>query len=37
MPDKNISGHVSTTLGVKIHARMAGREILMQKQQAKRV
>lgn len=37
MLDKNISGHVSSTLGVKIHTCMAGREILKQNQQAKRV
>lgn len=37
MLDKNINGHVSSLFGVKIHACVAGREILMQKQQAKRV
>lgn len=35
MLDRNVSGHVSSTPGVKIHACMAGRKILMQKEQAK--
>lgn len=37
MLGKNISDCVLIALGVKIHTCMAGREIVMQKQQAKHV
>lgn len=35
MLDKDVTGHVFSTIGVKIYTCGAGREILMQKQQAK--